>query len=48
MSGIAYTQIPSKFYPLFWDVDIDKLSMKEHSRFIIERILEKGRFEQTS
>lgn len=35
-------QIPKKFDYLFWDHDSCKLSPKKHTRFIIERLLEKG------
>lgn len=29
---------------LFWDVDINTLKIKEHSRFIIERIVTRGNY----
>lgn len=33
---------PKQLKPLFWEFDIKQLSIKLHSDFIIERILEKG------
>ena len=32
--------------PFFWDVDIDRLHIKQHGNFIIERLLKFGRPEQ--
>jgi len=34
--------IPNFLKKYFWDVDFSKLDKKEHSKFIIERILEYG------
>ena len=34
--------VPENFYRFFWDVDPKKLNAKEHSRYIIERVLEFG------
>jgi hypothetical protein len=36
------TKIPEKFRKYFWDCDFSSLSMKKHSKFIIERILNFG------
>ncbi len=30
---------------LFWDVDREQINMKDHSRWIIERVLQRGRWE---
>jgi len=32
----------SILHPIFWDLDVEKLDLKENSRQIIERILEWG------
>lgn len=29
---------------LFWDIDIDKLRVKESARFIIERVINRGNY----
>lgn len=36
------TNIPYGFKTLFWDTDFSKLKLKQHSRYIIERVLEFG------
>lgn len=38
-------KMPQALYPFFWDADPRKFSLREHSRYIIERILELGTFE---
>jgi len=38
-------QLPKKFKTLFWDFDYQKVDLKKHRRFIIERLLERGRME---
>lgn len=38
--------LPAPF--LFWDVDVNQLNKSKHKRFIIERVLEKGRPESVS
>ncbi len=30
---------------LFWDVDCDNINYKEHARFVIERVLTRGNFD---
>lgn len=35
-------RIPERFFALFWDVDPHTVNMKQHARYIIERILEMG------
>ena len=37
--------IPVFLKRYFWDVDLAQLDIEKHSRFIIERILERGRLE---
>lgn len=32
--------------PIFWDIDVEKLDTKKHSRYVIERILEYGNLDQ--
>jgi hypothetical protein len=34
--------IPKRFRSLFWDTDLGNIRIKEHARYIIERILEFG------
>lgn len=34
--------IPSRFHSLFWDVDPRAINVKQHARYIIERVLELG------
>ncbi len=29
---------------LFWDIDYDNINYKEHARFVIERVLTRGNF----
>jgi len=36
------SQLPSSLKSYFWDVNLEDLNSKQHSRFIIERILEYG------
>jgi bacterioferritin (cytochrome b1) len=36
------SMIPDRFRALFWDVDIERIQIKKHARYIIERILEYG------
>ena len=36
------SMLPVRFRALFWDVDIERIRVKKHARFIIERILEYG------
>ena len=36
------SQLPSPLKSYFWDVNLEDLNLKRHSRFIIERILEYG------
>lgn len=35
-------KIPSRFQSLFWDVDLRTIEVKQHARYIIERVLEMG------
>ncbi len=35
-------KVPSQFRAFFWDVDIGRIKVKKHSKYIIERILEYG------
>jgi len=35
-------RIPERFYALFWDVDPRRVDIKQHARYIIERVLEMG------
>jgi hypothetical protein len=34
--------LPQQFYPLFWDVEPEKLHARKDSIFILERLLEMG------
>jgi hypothetical protein len=34
--------VPRRFRSLFWDTDLGNIRIKEHARYIIERILELG------
>lgn len=34
--------IPQKYHVFFWDADPDRISLRAHSRYIIERVLELG------
>ncbi len=34
--------VPSRLFKFFWDVDPKTLSVRRHSRFIVERILDLG------
>ena len=34
--------LPYYFKPYFWDVNFDKLNIKEKREFIVSRVLEKG------
>jgi hypothetical protein len=38
----AVLSIPERLWYLFWDVDPDKVHLKENARYIIERVLELG------
>ena len=38
-------QLPKKFKTLFGDFDCQKIDLREHRQFIIERLLEKGKME---
>lgn len=38
-------QVPPQFYPLFWDVAPDKISIRTNAKYIVERVLEMGTFE---
>jgi len=38
-------QLPREFKTLFWEFDYQKVDLREHRQFIIERLLEKGRME---
>jgi hypothetical protein len=40
--------LPTKFYPLFWDVDTKSFSPSAKSLFVIQRILNKGDAEGVS
>lgn len=43
MAGIEEERnIPGRFQPLFWDVDPRTIDVKQHARYIIERVLEMG------
>jgi hypothetical protein len=43
MAGIEEEKnIPGRFQPLFWDVDPRTIDVKQHARYIIERVLEMG------
>jgi hypothetical protein len=35
-------QLPEQFSPFFWDVPFASLSIEQHRRFIIERLLNEG------
>jgi len=41
-------RIPKKFNKYFWDVDFDKLVLKKHRNFILERLLNHGAFDTFS
>jgi|SRR5208283_302296 len=34
--------VPERFRALFWDVNIERIRIKKHTRYIIERMLEYG------
>ena len=36
------SMVPARFRAFFWDVDVKRIKVKKHSRYIIERILEYG------
>ncbi|MBU1110848.1 hypothetical protein KKB83_04475 [Patescibacteria group bacterium] len=38
--------IPQEFSYLFWDVDFDKLDGERFGEFIVERLLEKGNWDE--
>ncbi len=38
-------RIPEQFYALFWDADPRKIDVRQHARYIIERVLETGGLE---
>jgi hypothetical protein len=38
-------QVPLRFYPLFWDVAPDKISIRTDAKYIVERVLETGTLE---
>jgi hypothetical protein len=38
--------IPQNVKPLLWDIDLEDLSFDKHYKFIIERILEYGDFDE--
>lgn len=40
--NITDTEIPDKLRTLFWDTDIKNIHIKQHAKYIIERILEYG------
>lgn len=43
MAGIEEEKnIPGRFQSLFWDVDPHTIDVKQHARYIIERVLETG------
>jgi len=35
-------KLPKEFKRYFWDVDFNKLSLKKHLRFILERVMNFG------
>jgi hypothetical protein len=35
-------QVQQRFYPLFWDVEPNKINIRKNARYIIERVLEVG------
>ncbi|MBI4064613.1 MAG: hypothetical protein HY401_09995 [Elusimicrobia bacterium] len=37
------SKVPSSLHHLFWDTNPEKLNIKKHANYIIERILELGR-----
>lgn len=37
-------KIPKKFWLYFWDVDLKKINLEKHDKFIIGRLLEWGGF----
>jgi hypothetical protein len=39
-------KLPSKLKQYFWDTPLENISMEKHHRFIIERLLEKGDFDE--
>ena len=39
------TSLPPKFYGFFWDIDAKKLDPSKHSKYVINRLLDKGNLE---
>lgn len=42
------SMVPKRFRSLFWDTELDNIRIKEHARYIIERILELGDLDAVS
>lgn len=40
------TDLPNLRQPLFWDVDYDGIQWKKNYRFVIERVLDRGTFDE--
>jgi len=36
------SKIPLRFKKYFWDTDIEKIDLKKHQKYVIERLLELG------
>lgn len=36
------SKIPLRFKQYFWDTDIEKIDLKKHQKYVIERLLELG------
>lgn len=43
--NINRVKIPGKFKIFFWDVDFNKLDLKKHRKFVLERLLNYGTFD---
>ena len=39
------TSLPPEFYGFFWDIDAKKLDPSKHSKYVINRLLDKGNLE---